>query len=823
MFYDRQWTYLTTEEFSKIQKSFELKNLKKVQDMKMWLRNWQKQPDFIKHYTILKEQWLVKVPVGVRWIWQDRFTDNYWKVEVVNHPKLINPFWDEEDLDLTEKQDIAIESLLCKNVWLLHRSTGTGKAQPLYSKIMWENWWITMWETKIWDKIFWEDWNLYNITWIFPQWKKDIYEIIFSDGTKTRSCWEHLWKIQDCNDRKRENRVIIRDDDRVKKETYQILELNKIKDNLIKYKWLVSERLNYSIDIIKPLLFNKKELSIHPYLLWLYLWDWTSDYTSISISNSESDIIEKIKLLLNDDLVITQCYDKRSNAITNSIRKKINWKSENSFLTNIKELWLCWLKSYDKFIPKDYLHSSVEDRLLLLQWLLDTDWYVMKWRDGHNSQIEYSTTSEKLKDDIIFLANSLWCNTTYIKRKSWYKKDWQYISCKDHYRIYIYSKDYIVSSKKHLDKYSPSTKIFRKYIKEVNYIWEEECKCIMVDNPSHLYITDDFIITHNTSVIAKLIDKLWCKTLIVCCNLELMNQMRDDMEMFFGVKYRTISWTKTKQKNCYEDIIIWNIDSLVKLPEEYFEQFDLVLMDEVDRFMQRDTRREFIFSLPMKYQYWLTGTIKLNHIEDRIFDIYFWKKTELLLKHFQPTIYKVMTDFEYILDDIKDFHELKARLYWDESRNQLIVDTIVKTINGRKGIVFCEYIEHSKLLCDMLEKQGIKTFMLIWDIKKDERARIKQELKDYKWWPCCLVGSVKIVWRGFSVPELSSWYLLTCEKFSSNIFQYIWRILRLFPWKTSCDFYDFVDTGSNILANQAKARNIQYKKEFPWSKIIYYK
>lgn len=452
MFYDRQWTYLTIEEFSKIQKSFELKNLKKIQDMKMWLWNWQKQPDFIKHYTVIKDKWLVKVPVGVRWIWQDRFIDNYWQVVSINHPLLINPFWDEEDLDLTEKQDIAIESLLCKNVWLLHAST------------------------------------------------------------------------------------------------------------------------------------------------------WT-------------------------------------------------WK---------------------------------------------------------------------------------------------------------------------------------------------------------------------------TSVIAKLIDKLKIKTLIICCNLELMNQMRDDMEIFFGVKCRTISWLKTKQKNCYEDIVIWNIDSLVKLPSEYFEQFDLVLMDEVDRFMQRDARRDFIASLPMKYQYWLTGTIKLNHIEDKIFDIYFWKKTELLLKHFQPTIYKVMTDFEYILDDIKDFHELKARLYWDEDRNKLIVNTIIKTIKGRKGIVFCEYVEHSKLLCDMLEKQGIKTFMLIWDIKKDERARIKQELKDYKWWPCCLVGSVKIIGRWFSVPELSAWYLTTCEKFSSNIEQYLWRTTRLYRWKTSCDFYDFVDTGSNILANQAKARNTQYKKEFPWSKIIYY-
>ena len=453
MFYNKEWTFLTIEEFSRIQKSFELKNLKKIQDMKMWLRNWQKQPDFIKHYIILKEKWLVKVPVGVRWIWQDRFIDNYWQVVAIKHPQLINPFWDEEDLDLTEKQIKAVDELLQTNIGLLHADTA-------------------------------------------------------------------VWK---------------------------------------------------------------------------------------------------------------------------------------------------------------------------------------------------------------------------------------------------------------------------------------------------------------TRITAMIIDKLRVKTLIICSGLELMNQMKDDLEIFFGIKCRTISGIKTKQKDCYEDIVIWNIDSLVKLPEEYFKQFDLVIMDEYDTYLWSDNRRDFIYSLPMKYQYWLTWTIKINHIDDKIFSIYLWKKTELLSINFQPTIYKVVTDFEYILDDIKDFHELKEALYTDEDRNNLIVDTIIKTIDNRKWIVFCEHVKHSELICNKLEEKWVKTFMLIWKIKKDERVRIKQELKNYKWWPCCLVGNVTIIWRWFNVAELSIWYLTVCEKFTSNISQYCWRIIRKFPWKTTAIWYDFIDTWCSLLSNQAKSRTTTYKKKFPWSKIIYYK
>jgi hypothetical protein len=37
-------------------------------------------------------------------------------------------------------------------------------------------------------------------------------------------------------------------------------------------------------------------------------------------------------------------------------------------------------------------------------------------------------------------------------------------------------------------------------IDSIDYIGEEECQCIMIDDPCHLYITDDYIITHNTTL-----------------------------------------------------------------------------------------------------------------------------------------------------------------------------------------------------------------------------------------------------------------------------------------------------------------------------------
>ena len=41
-----------------------------------------------------------------------------------------------------------------------------------------------------------------------------------------------------------------------------------------------------------------------------------------------------------------------------------------------------------------------------------------------------------------------------------------------------------------------------KTIKSIKYIGQEECQCIYVDNEEHLYLTDDFIVTHNTVCMA---------------------------------------------------------------------------------------------------------------------------------------------------------------------------------------------------------------------------------------------------------------------------------------------------------------------------------
>lgn len=58
----------------------------------------------------------------------------------------------------------------------------------------------------------------------------------------------------------------------------------------------------------------------------------------------------------------------------------------------------------------------------------------------------------------------------------------------------------------------------------------EKSRCIMVDNPEHLYLTEDFIVTHNTFIATYGISKLGLKPLIVAPTTLLKNQWCDEFE-----------------------------------------------------------------------------------------------------------------------------------------------------------------------------------------------------------------------------------------------------------------------------------------------------
>lgn len=146
--------------------------------------------------------------------------------------------------------------------------------------------------------------------------------------------------------------------------------------------------------------------------------------------------------------------------------------------------------SHTKFIPTKYIYSSIKNRYALLQGLFDTDGHI-----GKNGIVEYTTVSMQLKDDIIFILKSLGFKVTYQQRLTKCNNKTFYS-----YRIYIRGNNcstlFSIPRKKTQAKLRTKPKIKRKLI-NVQYIGKKRCRCITIDNPDGLYVTNDFIVTHN--------------------------------------------------------------------------------------------------------------------------------------------------------------------------------------------------------------------------------------------------------------------------------------------------------------------------------------
>jgi hypothetical protein len=89
------------------------------------------------------------------------------------------------------------------------------------------------------------------------------------------------------------------------------------------------------------------------------------------------------------------------------------------------------------------------------------------------------------------------------------------------FRVYCVFPDNIepfkLDSKK--ESFAKRTKYFpKRFIDQIVYKGEEEVRCISVTNPTHLYITDDYIVTHNTFIAGEIAKKVNYKLITLNCN-----------------------------------------------------------------------------------------------------------------------------------------------------------------------------------------------------------------------------------------------------------------------------------------------------------------
>ena len=351
-----------------------------------------------------------------------------------------------------------------------------GNAQPLTAGLLTPKGYIKMGDVMKGDEILGSDGKTIVVLDVYPQGEREIFEVIFHYGSKTECTDDHLWFTQTRKEKQ-------------KRVAGSVRTLSTIRQSMVS----VCRSYNHSVPRVPPIEFSKKNenLPIDPWLLGMYLGDGNSSGTVV-ISNSENDIQIRIsKTLPEGDTCVL------SGNLSNRIKRTRRSNKPATFVSILKVLGLHGLRSWEKFIPNEYLFSTVENRLKILQGLLDSDGYVM----GAGG-IEYVTVSTRLAAGVKFLAKSLCADVSVAKKKPTYTYKGKKLNGRLAYRLNISMKSDLlpVSSDKHLKKWRIPTWSRNNAIKEVRYIGKRECQSIKVDALDSLYITDDFILTHDSNI-----------------------------------------------------------------------------------------------------------------------------------------------------------------------------------------------------------------------------------------------------------------------------------------------------------------------------------
>jgi phosphate starvation-inducible protein PhoH len=393
-------------------------------------------------------------------------------------------------VELTPKQHLLYKGIRNSILTAVHGPAGTSKAQPLDSPILTPDGWVKMGDLEIGDRVMSVDGNSTIVTGVFPQGEKEIWELTFSDGSKVECCSDHLWNTQTESDRN--NREWTKTVNGVRNR-YKSPKSGSTKttSEIIDTLYTNRGRINHTIPITSPVNFTERELEIDPYILGCLIGDGCLRH-HVGFSTADSEIIEKITNLLDDDISVSD----RGGYDFALVKEKTT--RENKLKQYLKKIGIWGKLSYEKFIPDCYKYNSVDNRISMLRGLMDTDGTVSK--DG--TYVSFCSTSKELIEDVKELVQSLGgISTDQTPRNENYTHKGVVKQGRTSYNLTIKMNPDInpFSLRRKFDRVIPKTKYKPcRYIVSASLIGVKEAQCIKVDHPTHLYLTNNYIVTHNT-------------------------------------------------------------------------------------------------------------------------------------------------------------------------------------------------------------------------------------------------------------------------------------------------------------------------------------
>lgn len=347
--------------------------------------------------------------------------------------------------------------------------SGMGKEQPTDTPVLTPTGWTTMGALKVGDLVVGADGCPTAVLAIWPQGEKQAYSIWFRDGTSVECGEEHLWTIIDTSGRRRGKPYTVP------------LKYLSARGVLSKNGGHVRNKAKWKIPVTDPVQFAEVDFPTDPYVLGVLLGDGSISGRDLRYSNPDmdSDIRQRVRDRLPTDLTIRENRQGACPYFAMTGPGAIRLKAD------LRAIGVA-VKSGEKFIPDKLLRGSVAQRLDLLRGLMDTDGSCLANRTS------FYTTSPRLADGVCQIVRSLGgiaILRTY--NRSHRKMPTEYVV-----NVKMDICPFYTSRKAAPWKPTPPAKA----IFGIKPTRVTEQVCITVAAADGLYLTKDFIVTHNTAI-----------------------------------------------------------------------------------------------------------------------------------------------------------------------------------------------------------------------------------------------------------------------------------------------------------------------------------
>lgn len=705
-------------------------------------------------------------------------------------------------INLYDYQEKAVNEAIKAKNGVLVMPCGSGKGLPIDAKICTPTGWKRNGDLRVGDGVVGSDGKATRVTGIFDRGKVDAYKITFSDGVETVCDKDHLWTVQ-------------KQSQRAESGNWDVMNTQAIYEH---YQNMKCRSQYLYIPIVEPVdyyCWNEKDLTMNPWLLGFLLGDGCFQKSMITMSTNEDDLREKVVDIIGKDYGACEWL---------SYIGKYDYRFCGGYVFHdIKTLDLYCKHSYEKFVPAEYIYNSVEVRLAVLQGLFDADGYI-----SNGTTFEYSTTSKQLADNIVEIVESLGGTAKVRTKTPTYTYNGEKRIGRTAYRIFFkLYKFKPFTSKKHTAAYKERTNYKKAYriIKKIEPCEPIISRCITVDAPDELYVTDHYVVTHNTQCGLEIIARIGGRALWLTHTHDLLMQSKERaISVLEGVKCGTITAGKV---DIGEHITFATVQTMAKIDlSAYRDAFDIIIVDECAHCAGTPTRvtqfYKVVSSLCARYKFGLTATPKrADGLQACMFALLGDKIHEVTKEEVAHTTCHVqvqqidtgwMPDYDEILmgDGTIDYHKVIDNMIHDDDRFNVVMETINALPDAAPVMVLANRVEYLQEMRANYEKDGVCLSGMGQSKKaKAERKAALERLNNGE--IDAIFATYQLAKEGLDVPNLRYVVFATPEKDSTTIIQSVGRVGRKAEGKECGTVIDFVDE-FGMYKGWASKRRGHYRK-----------